>query len=189
MRTAELELQYSRINESVVESINLCGALHTLRILVVRGDGRRRYYVKGIAQVLAMLRYSTTLHTLTLDLSPYHNEIGDSGAQALAMLKDSTTLCTLTLNLSSVSSTLIGMTLMTSMSDWRRRTIGDAGAQALAMLKDSMTLRSLTLYLTSNLIGDAGALQPADDGGYDGGYDGDYDGGYGSHHCRPSLST
>ena len=49
------------------------------------------------AQALAMLKDSTTLRTLTLNL--FYNRIGDAGAQALAMLKDSTTLCALTLNL------------------------------------------------------------------------------------------
>ena len=40
------------------------------------------------ARALAMLKNSTTLRTLTLDLRG--NRVGDAGAQALAMLKDST---------------------------------------------------------------------------------------------------
>ena len=73
MRTAELELR--GVNPLDVERINLCNALHTLRI-VVKGTG-------DCAQALARLKDSTTLESLTLDL--YRNGMGDAGAQALAI--------------------------------------------------------------------------------------------------------
>ena len=68
-----------------------------------------------LAEALATLKDSTTLHTLTLILRG--NSIGFYGAQALATLKDSQTLHTLNLDLSGSGNS-----------------IGDAGAQALATL-------------------------------------------------------
>ena len=46
------------------------------------------------AQALATLKDSTTLRTLTIDLS--YNQISDAGAEALAMLKELKSLHTLT---------------------------------------------------------------------------------------------
>ena len=129
--------------ESAAEGWHIChGDIHTLILDLSRNEigdaldlSRNEIGYAG-AQALAMLKDSTTLHTLTLNLGG--NEIGDAGAQALAMLKDSRTLRTLSLTL-----------------DFNE--IGDAGAQALAMLKDSTTLRTLSLTLDFNEIGYAGA--------------------------------
>ena len=102
----------------------------------------RRITGPALAEVLATLTDSTTLCSLTLDLSG-GNVMGDTGAQALAALKDSTTLRSLTLDLSRNKSSSL---FLHSFS-----------AHAMAAPKDPTTLCSLTLKLSDNEMGNAGA--------------------------------
>ena len=117
--------------------LNDAPILHTLNLNFIRSPLLARRMGDDGAIVLARLKASLTLHTLTIHL--VDNKLGDVGAAALSSFKDTPSLHELHLHL-------------------KHNEVGDVGAAALASLKHARALQVLTLDLSYNGVGHQGLV-------------------------------